>query len=300
LKWSSAALALLAGSALAAQRYEFTEPVMGTLARITLYAPDASVARGASDAAFARIRELDAIMSDYRDDSELMRLCRRPTGEPVAVSRDLFRVLEHSQRVAAETDGAFDVTVGPLVRLWREARRQRQMPSTAAIDAARQCSGYRKLQLDRKVRTVTLETPGMLLDLGGIAKGYAADAALAVLRDRGFSRALVAIAGDIAAGDPPPGKDGWRIGIATTGEVRTLRNVSVSTSGDSEQFVEIAGVRYSHILDPRTGLGLKNQRTVSVIAPDGMTADSLATALSIPGVDPSRFQTNAVQVILDQ
>jgi thiamine biosynthesis lipoprotein len=300
LKWNSAALVLLAGSAVAAQRYEFAEPVMGTLARITVYASSSQDARAAADAAFFRMRELDAIMSDYRDDSELMQLCRRPPGTPVAVSNDLFVVLEHAQRLAAETGGAFDVTIGPVVRLWRQARRERRLPSPRELDEVRHRTGYRHLHLDAQARTVTLKAAGMLLDLGGIAKGYAADAALAVLRNRRLPRSLVAIGGDIAAGDPPPGQPGWRVALAASGEVRTLHDVSVSTSGDTEQYVEIDGVRYSHIVDPRTGIGLRDQRTVTVIAQDGLTADSLATALSLPGVDPARFQTATIQVTVGQ
>jgi thiamine biosynthesis lipoprotein len=143
------------------------------------------------------------------------------------------------------------------------------------------------VKLDAKKQTVQLTTPGMQLDLGGIGKGFAADEALKLLREKfGIKSALVAAAGDITCGDPPPGKDAWTVDIApiTKGQKpRTLRlaNASVSTSGDLEQFVVINGVRYSHVLDPKTGLGLTGRRSVTVIAANGTTADSMTKAVSV-------------------
>ena len=286
LKSSNLAL-LLAATALAAdlplERYESAEPAMGTLARITLYARNPESARAAFQAAFARIHDLDATLSDYKPDSELNRLCRQPPGLPIRVSPDLFLVLHHAQRLSEQTDGAFDVTLGPLTRLWRQARKNGRVPEDTAIEAARRRVGYRHVTLDSDARTASLTVADMQLDLGGIAKGYAADSALQVLRSLGITSALVAISGDLALGDPPPGRPGWRIGIGTASNVKTLRNVCVSTSGDSEQFIEMGGVRYSHILDSATGMGVRHQPVVTVIALDGMTADSLATAISVAG-----------------
>ncbi len=196
------------------QRFTFSEPHMGTTARIVLYAPDEAAAKKAAKAAFARIAELNKILSDYDPDSELMRLCKHAGGDAVPVSVDLFRVLQEAEKYAKLSDGAFDVSIGPVVRLWRKARRTREMPNAAAIKAALDQIDYRKIRLDPKGRTVRLLLMGMLLDLGGIAKGYAADAALAVLRQHGITQALVALGGDIAVGEPPPGSAGWRIGIA--------------------------------------------------------------------------------------
>jgi len=275
-------LLALAPVALTAERFESGEPVMGTVARITLYASSAGEARAGFAAAFDRIRALDAELSDYRPDSELMRLCRR-AGEAVKVSDDLFRVLQDAQRVARDTNGAFDVTLGPLVRLWRRTRLKGRLPAPAEIARARGLCGYRRMTLDGRRRTVRLESKGMLLDLGGIAKGYAAAEALGVLHARGLGRALVAIGGDLALGDAPPEKPGWRVEIEHLGKVMELANVCVSTSGDAVQFVEIGGVRYSHILDPRTGVGVRNQKAVTVIAPEGAIADALATAISVAG-----------------
>lgn len=274
------------------KRYVFSEPHMGTLMQITLFAEDEENAAAAAEAAFQRIEELNSILSDYDSESELMRLARHPAGTAVEVSDDLFEVLFRAQEVAVATEGVFDVTSGPLVRLWREARRQEALPDKAAIREAKAVVCHRNVRLDAAGKTVTLLAPGMQIDLGGIAKGYAADEALKVLRDRGVSRALVAAAGDIAAGDPPPASDGWRIGIASldTGEAgarRTilLQNRAVSTSGDTEQFVEIDGVRYSHIVNPGTGVGLTTRIGVTVVAADATAADSLSTAVSIMGSD---------------
>jgi len=273
------------------QRFAFTHPGMGTLITITLYAPEPAAAQAAAAAAFKRIDALEDIMSDYQADSELMRLCDQPFGKPVALSADLFDVLERAQRIARLSDGAFDATIGPYVRLWRFARKRKVLPSPAELAAAQEAVGWRKLRLDHRARTATLLAPNMRLDLGGIGKGYAADQAMRVLKGRGLDRALIAASGDIAIGNPPPGQPGWKIGIATLG-TRTnqlsrtilLRNAAVSTSGDSEQFIEIGGVRYSHILNPATGLGLTNRIQATIIGPDATTTDSLDTTVSILGV----------------
>jgi thiamine biosynthesis lipoprotein len=271
-------------------RFEFEARHMGTTFRIVLHAPDESTARKAADAAFARVKELDDCMSDYKQSSELMRLCRRfatEVGEPVPVSDDLFHVLERAEELSRKSRGAFDVTVGPVVQLWRLARRTQELPDSKELAAARAKVGYAKVKLDPTRKTVRLTTPGMLLDLGGIAKGYAADQALKLLREKfGITSALVAASGDIACGDPPPGKDAWVIDIAPIAKSqkpRTLHlaNAAVSTSGDLEQFVVIGGVRYSHVLDPRTGLGLTGRRSVTVIAPNGTTADGMTKAVSV-------------------
>ena len=263
---------------------------MGTLFKITLYAPEEAAARSAAEAAFHRVVTLDEIMSDYQADSELMRLCEAPPGQPVRVSADLFDVLEQAQRFSALSGGAFDVTVGPFVRLWRFARKKKALPALAEVNAAAASVGYKKLRLDRRERTITLLAPNMRLDLGGIAKGYAADQALAVLKGRGLTRALVAASGDIAVGDPPPGQRGWKVALAAMGGVtneitRTvlLSNAGISTSGDTEQYVEIGGTRYSHIVDPSTGLGLTHRLQVTIIAPRATTTDALATGVSVLG-----------------
>ena len=268
------------------RKFEAVEPHMGTLFRIAVYAPDRAAARAATNAAFARVKYLDEALSDYNPDSELMRLTRHPAMEWTPVSTDLFHILEVSQRLARDSGGAFDVTCGPIVRLWREARKTRRLPTQDAIAEALSRSGYKHLLLDKERRAVRLDMTGMQLDLGAIAKGYAADEALKVLSRRGLKRAMVAASGDIAMSGAPPGAKGWRILIEPsepTQQVLILRNAAVSTSGDRNQFVEIAGTRYSHIVDARTGMALTESRGVTVVARRGIDADSLATAACIPG-----------------
>jgi FAD:protein FMN transferase len=285
------------------QRFEYEEPHMGTKFRIVLYAPDKPTADQAGKAAFARVAELNRIMSDYLPDSELMRLCQRseqvPAG-PVKVSDELFFVLTKAREVSELSDGAFDVTVGPVVRLWRQARKDRQLPDEEVLKESLKRVGYKKVELDPKAKTVSLKVAGMRLDLGGIAKGYAADQGLQVIANSGITSALVAASGDITVSGPPPGKPGWRIDIAPlpgSEEHRqlVLKDAAVSTSGDAEQFVEIAGVRYSHIVDPRTGLGLTGRRSVTVVARRGIEADSLTKMASILPADKAVEKIESVE-----
>lgn len=268
---------------------------MAVPVNIALYAPVEEAARRGADAAFARIRALDAALSDYDPASEVRRLCETATGEDgVSVSPDLWAVLSRAQPVSEASGGAFDVTIGPVVRLWRYARRLHEIPEPDLLRDARSLVDYRFVRLDPTKRAVHLAKPGMRIDLGGIAKGYAADEALEVLRERGIPRALVALAGDMALGDPPPDQRGWRIRVAPRREdgaparYLCLARCGVSTSGDMYQYVTIGGRRYSHIVDPRTGLGLTDQSSVTIVAPDGMTADALASAVSVLG--PERGQ----------
>lgn len=272
------------------QRFTYAELHMASIFRVVLYAPDQQTADHAAEAVYQRINALENIMTDYDQKSELMQLCRQPVGVPKQVSADLFAVLKKSQEIAKESSGAFDVTVGPLIALWRQAKKTHVLPTPEVIAASQQAVGWQKLKLDDKTHTVTLTVPGMKLDLGGIAKGLSAEEALKVLRGMGINRAMVAASGDIALADPPPGKKGWEIGIASidhplqglTDEV-LLSNVGISTSGDTEQYVEIGGRRYSHIVDPWTGLGLTERIGVTIIARTATESDSLATAACVLG-----------------
>jgi thiamine biosynthesis lipoprotein len=272
-------------------RYESVEPHMGTLVRITVYTPDEQAAKGAFRAAFDRIRNLDRILSDYRPDSELNQITKAAVGRAVRVSEDLFAVLTASQELAEATGGAFDITQGPVVRLWRDARKTARVPDTAALQEAARRSGFRKLHLDAGHRTVTFHMAGMALDVGAIGKGYAASEAIKVLDGLGVRSALVAVSGDLAFSEAPPGQRGWRIGVYS-GEalpgvpaMLELTNAAVSTSGSSEQHVDIGGRRYSHIIDPASRAALVDDITVTVIATHGLDADGLDTAVSVLGLD---------------
>jgi thiamine biosynthesis lipoprotein len=264
---------------------------MGVPFRMVVYATNEAHAKTASDAAFARVRELNGKLSDYDLESELSKLSRTSgEGRVVKVSDDLWRVLATAQSWARRSDGALDVTVGPVVNLWRHARRLQQFPRADRLAEARARVGYTNLVLDPKTRTTLLRVPEMRLDLGGIAKGFAADEALKVLRAHGIKSALAAAAGDIALGDAPPGQRGWKIEIpsldvtnAPPARFVTVANVGVSSAGDVFQRLELNGVRYSHIVDPRTGIGLTDHSLVTVIARDAMTSDALETVVSVLG-----------------
>ncbi len=272
------------------ERFEYEGMEMAVPVRMVVYAAQEKAADKAVRAAFDRIHALNGVMSDYDAQSEIRRLCETAgQGKAFAVSEDLFRVLAASKRWAERSRGAFDPTIGQVVRLWRRARRQRALPSEERLTEARRTVGHELMELDSDKRTVRLAREGTRLDLGGIAKGFAIDEALRVLAERGIERALVDAGGDIRLGKGPPDKQGWRIGVAALepeGEPSRylcLAGRAIATSGDTWQFVEIGGRRYSHIVDPRTGVGLTDHSSVTVVARDGMTADALATAISVLG-----------------
>ena len=261
-------------------RVERIHPAMGTQFRIVVYVADSASAIPTIERAFARVDTLEQIMSDYRNDSELNRLARTAGRDTcVAVSADLWNVLQLAQRVSRRSRGAFDVSIGPLSKLWRRAFRQRDMPAAEDIALAQSRVNYRWIKLRRKDRKVGLQEPGMRLDLGGIAKGYAIDAAATVLREAGITRLLVDGGGDLYLGDPPPGRSGWRV-RSPRGETQA-HNVATATSGDRYRYLEWNGQRYSHLIDPRTGYGVTHRQSVTVWAPTATVADALASAASI-------------------
>ena len=270
--------------------YEAERILMGTKARLQVYSRSATIAEMAMKAAFARLTRLDTVLSDYRESSDLTAFCQQAGRGMVPVDHDLFRLLTLSQVWASRTNGLFDVTAAPIIQLWRRARRTHQLPDADRLAEAKSLVGIEHLQLDQATRQAGLAKPGMRIDFGGIAKGDAADQALAVLATHGIDRALVAIGGDIAVSGPPPETHGWKIGLASPENPSRapsgfllLQNAAVSTSGDLEQSVTINGRRYSHIVDPRTGLGAIRPGVVSVRARHGATADVLATTLSLLG-----------------
>ncbi len=292
-------LSLLLGCMATAKetRFTFERGLMGTQFAITCHGSDESVAKAAADLAFQRAEEINSIASDYIAGSELLRLSEK-TGTPVKVSPILFDLLTKSHDFARRTAGRFDPTLGPLTRLWRETRRVGRLPSAEALASARAACGWNLLELDQSLQTVTLRSSGMRLDLGGIAKGYAADAMFDVMKSKGFPATCIAAGGDLRLGDPPPGKSGWTVGIKTLDKGKTsgqveLANCAVSTSGDLQQAVEIDGVRYAHIIDPKTGLGLTRHLAVTIIAPNATTSDALATAACVAGADHAETMAKA-------
>lgn len=281
--------ALSAGCGAKASKHRFTSTAMGVVVEITVDDDDAERARSAARAAQEELDRLDAVLSDWKQSSELTRLNEAADLRNPA-SADLRAALSRALDVARASEGRFDPTVGPFVTLWRQTRRAGGFPPEEAqarvIREARARVGFEKVTVDGEV--VLKSRPDIQIDFGGIGKGYGAVRALAVLRDAGCPRALVAVAGDIAAGDAPRGERGWRVEIdAERGDDEFIEcvNEAVSTSGASAQWVEIDGVRYAHIVDPRTGLGATNLAQVTVVGPLDCAVDALSTALALTTSD---------------
>jgi thiamine biosynthesis lipoprotein len=277
---------LVALNGWALERYDFSQPAMGTVFRLSLYAPDAVSAEKAQIAAFARVKEIEHCASDYEPESELSILCRNSGSQKI--SADMRQLLTLGQQFAQQTSGAFDVTSGHLSQLWRRSKRRHTLPDDAHLQRALSLTGWQRVKLNEQ--GVSLEH-GTQLDLGGLAKGYAADAALLVLKEHGIVSAAVAASGDIAIGAAPPDSKGWPVFLRAfeteVGQDKQIKlllhDCGVSTSGDLFQFIEISGQRYSHIINPKVGLGLTQRIACSVVAPNAATSDALATAMCVLG-----------------
>lgn len=271
---------------------------MGTRFAVTTHGTDAAKAKEAAEAAFAKAEEINAVASDYIADSEVLSLSKVSAGQVTIISPLLFDILTKARKAAEITEGRFDPTIGPLTKLWRETRRRGQLPDAETLAKARAACDWHALKLDPATHGVTLEKPGMRIDLGGIAKGYAADEMFVILRDRGFTRTCVAAGGDLRLGDPPPDETGWKVGIRSLEKDKLsdeipLSNCGVSTSGDLQQFVEIGGVRYSHIIDPATGLGMTLHLAVTIVAKDATTSDSFDNAACLAGPEHAETLGNS-------
>jgi thiamine biosynthesis lipoprotein len=285
------------GRAVADARYEWREVHMGMEVRLVSWAPDAARAAAAARAAFGRVAALDARLSDFRPDSDVARLAARAPAW-VPVSRDVATALERAVAMARGTGGAFDPTLGALTSLWREARVSGTAPPEEAVARARARTGWRALEVDVAARRARLTRPGVAVDLGGIAKGFILQEALAELDRHGLGRALFEAGGDIVCGDAPPGAAGWRVEVAGAGaafaaRASALARAALATSGAAAQFLDAGGRRYSHVLDPASGLGTTRGRLVYVIDRDAATADALATALGVvPDADVDALLSN--------
>jgi thiamine biosynthesis lipoprotein len=265
---------------------------MGSPFNLVIYAGAKQVADSASYLSFKLIDSINLICSDYDSSAELFKLRYAAVGAPIKLSPILFELIYIAKGAYKDADGSFDITVGPLSRLWRSARRSQQFPSHAAINEARNRVGFNKVQLDSGAQTITFLYPNMQLDMGAIAKGYAADKVLELLKSFGITTALVDAGGDMVAFGMPPQKKGWTIGINVPGQQEkllerklVLSNKAVATSGDAFQYMLHDRKKYGHIIDPRTGYGVTFQRNVTVVAPTATTADWLATACSILTLD---------------
>lgn len=288
---STATLALMVATAsIAAVRVRDVRMPMGTYMAITVYAPTQAAGKKAMADAFEHVEKVEAAISTYRYKSEISQLNRAAGGEAIAVGEHLYALLTRSAEVSKETDGAFDITAGPLIRLWKKAWRKQKLPTPEELAAARALVDYRSVRLFPTERKAQLLKKNMRLDVGAIGKGYIIDQAVAALRAAGITAALVDSGGDIYAMGKPPGRDGWLVGVRDPerrGKIlpRPLLvvDLAVATSGDYEQFGRIDAKKYSHILDPRTGRPVEGMSTVSLIAPDATTADAYATAASVLG-----------------
>lgn len=275
------------------KRHQYVQMKMGTAFQLILWTADDQSADEAAAAAWARIDQLTKTLSDYDSDSELNRLCRRTDGGPMAesvpVSDDLWAMLVKGVEAAELSDGAFDITIGPLSRLQRKERQTGKLPDPQVFEEARKSVGWRFIRLEQVGHRVQLLHEKMQLDLGGIAKGFTSDQIVRLLRDRGITRALCGAAGDIAVGDPPPNRSDWRIAIQSlkspdqNSEYVKIRNYGISTSGDTYRAAIVEGKEYSHIIDPRTGQGLSNRIGATTIAPEGAITDWTGTAISVMG-----------------
>ena len=283
--------ALLAGSAHAAQSGGDTREyryLMGTSMQVQAIGGDEAARRAAIDEAFAAMAEVDRLMSNYRDDSELSHVNAGAALGPVVVSDPMLRVLEAGQRVSAESNGAFDMTVGPLVRLWGFHDKKPHIPTAAELAAVRPLVDYRGLIIDSPHHTVRFARPGMEIDLGGIAKGFAVELAANVLRRRGLTGFVDAGGNQYMLGTPP-GKTVWTVGIKNPDAAGRLIGVvdvksgSVSTSANNSNFLVAGGRTYGHVLDPRTLQPSDASLSVTIVSDDGTLADAMSKAAFILG-----------------
>lgn len=272
-------------------------PVMGTFFNARSYAPDSASARASLAAGARAVFRVDSLMSTWKPESEISRLnTAAGSAAWTPLSRETLEVLLASQQLASLSGGAFDVTVGPLMWAWGfRGAGEPHLPARATLDSARALVGNRLLEVDSAGRRARLRKRGAAVDLGAIAKGYALDLAAAAMRAAGTVAGTVDLGGNVLVFGPPPGgRDAWVIGIldprdpaATIGEIR-LRAGSVATSGDYEQFFEVGGIRYSHIMDPARGQPARGVLQATVVAPTGLQSDGLSTTLFVLGPERGR------------
>lgn len=272
-------------------RLEKTGDAMGSTFTIEIYGRDRIAMEAAVDAAFDEVRRLDDLMSNYKPDSVWSEINRTAARRPVAVSPEMFRLLEQCLEYSRASEGAFDITVGPLMRVWGFYKGSGKLPHRAEVSAALTKVGYRHVRLDPAARTVSFDRAGVEIDPGGIGKGYAVDRMVNVLRQKGFHSALVAGSGSsiYGVGAPPADARGWRIEIKnpwdtskTAAEVY-LKNMSLSTSGSYEKFFRAGGRTYSHLMDPRTGYPAAGAVAVSVIAPQTIDSEAWTKPFFVNG-----------------
>ncbi len=271
------------------ERYEFQHLQMGTTFNLTLYNHDKNYSQSIGNQFIKKIDELNFIFSDYDAESEISRLSATAgSGKKVKVSNELWIVLKHAKRYSKKSKGAFDISIGPLSKLWRSMFRRSEIFNGVKINSAKEKVNFRNIRYYPFSKRVKLKVKGMRLDAGGIAKGFTVDEIVKILRKNGINQYLVDGGGDLYLGDPPPNKLGWSINVSTldaAGQKVTknlvVHNTAIASSGDTYRFLEWEGKRYAHIIDPRTGYGVVDQRIINVQASSCMKADAIASILSV-------------------
>lgn len=300
---AAAALALLvlgSGGARAATVKDQRGP-MGSKFEITAVHADAEKGRAAIEAAWAEIERIEALISEWRETSKVSEINRQAGVAPVEVPKELFNLVRRSLRVSELTDGAFDVTFHSVGRLWNFKSHTAPIPSAESIRAALEDTGYRHVVLDEARSTVYLDRKGTRIGFGGIGKGYAANRAVFVLKEHGVTGGVVNAAGDLVVFGAQESGRPWRIGIANPLEKTKVfawldtTEQAIVTSGDYENYIEVDGRRYGHILDPRTGWPAEELRSVTIVCPDGEIADALATGVTVLGVEKGLALVNRLK-----
>jgi thiamine biosynthesis lipoprotein len=268
---------------------------MACLYAIEAYGSDPAALPGVLDEALDEVDRIDRLMSHYKAESPLSRLNREAAHHPVSVEAELFDFIAESMRYTRESRGAFDITVGPLMKTWGFFRGEGRLPSDQELAEVRRHVGASHVHLDRAARTIRFDDPGVELDLGGIAKGYAVDRVVDILRARHLSAALVTAGGSTIYGlGAPPDRHAWDVSIQDPIDARRvartvhLKDRALSVAGSSEKWFEAGGVRYSHIMDPRTGMPVQGVLSVAVLAPTGTAGDALDDAFFVLGPAESR------------
>ncbi|MGE5750806.1 MAG: FAD:protein FMN transferase, partial [Nitrospirota bacterium] len=301
------ALILLVSGCNKPKTMQKTERIMGTEVTITVVARSYDEGEAAIEAGMAELRRLDAMMSLYKDDSEITRVNLAAGKDPVKVSPEMIEVVEHAAEISNLSRGAFDVTIGPLVVLWQMRLKEGKTPTDAEIARIRPLVNYHNIVIDKKASTIFLKKPGMIMDFGGM-KGYTADKVAYIFKKRGINNAIIAVAGDIwVLGHREDGKP-WRIGVQHPREhdktlaVLDLSDKYISTSGDYERFVIKENKRYHHIIDPRTGKPSKGTISATLIGDKGAVIDPLTKVPFILGPDEGMKilkQLGAEAIIVD-
>jgi thiamine biosynthesis lipoprotein len=276
-------------------RFEASHESMGTVFTVAVYGRDRAFLSEVVEQAFEEIDRLDEQMSNYKPDSELSVINREAASRPVVVEPGLFHLLEICLQRSEETGGAFDITVGPLMKAWGFFRGRGRLPTPAEISQILKAVGYQHLKLDAQRRTIRFDEKGVEIDLGGIAKGYAVDRAVEILRSNGINSALVSSGmSSIYALGSPPGEHGWKITLRDpydahkAGDVIHLQNYSISISGNYEKFFKISGKNYCHIMDPHTGWPVAGVLSAAVLAPTGTDTDGRSAGFFVMGVERGR------------